>query len=148
MTAASPVDRWFGGRLLSDTAQDGVAALDHHGVRHVFEPPSSQGQYALDLERRDATLAAELAAALTRIDPEMHPLLTWTRLEVLAKITGIPVHLILRDPARARPAANEVVIRQPVHPRYWITIGWQHSDLRKNPEPGSAGTARKRHPFD
>ena len=118
--AVSPADPLFGGKILSASALAGVASIDHRGVRHVFVPPDP-AVYALDVERIDAVLEPELVSALHEISPDVPPLLTWTRVEVIAKLTGVPAHLVLR--AQGRGSGDACDIRHVPHATHWITVG-------------------------
>jgi len=120
--AASPADPLFGGALLSGTTRAGLATVDHHGVRHVFIPASDDGRYAVDFERKDTVLEPEIRSLLGVIAPDTPALLTWTRIEVLAKLTDMPAHLVMRDVAR-QGWARQIDIRHPPHATHWISIG-------------------------
>ncbi|MBN7787203.1 hypothetical protein JYP51_19920 [Ponticoccus gilvus] len=126
--AASPadpqVDPFRGGRLLRGSGAPGPASVDHAGLRLVFVPPAgAAGRFALDVERRDAALSPETEAVLRQIDAAAPPLLTWTRIEVAAKLTGRPAHLVLRA-ARAAGLPPGIETRQLPDPTHWISLGW------------------------
>lgn len=125
--AASPADPrgdpLWGGRLLRGSGAPGPASVDHAGLRLVFVPPAgAAGRFALDVERRDAALSPETETVLRRIAPAAPPLLTWTRIEVAAKLTGRPAHLVLRA-AEAAGLPAGVEIRQLPDPTHWISLG-------------------------
>lgn len=124
--AASPADVPFGGRLLNGSDRAGVASVDHHGVRHVFVPPSDGAIYALDVERKDAVLEPEIGSVLRDISAEV-PLLTWTQIEVAAKLLDRPAHLMMRDAQRQGLAAllsdAGIKICPSPHATHWISIG-------------------------
>mgnify|MGYP003665285858 CR=1 FL=1 len=119
---ASPVDPLFGGALLHDATRVGFAAVDHRGVRHVFVPAADGVPYALDIERKDALLEPETVSILGAIAPDAPALLTWTRIEVLAKLTDVPAHLVMRNVAR-HGWNVQIETRHPPHETYWISIG-------------------------
>ena len=120
--AASPADPLFGGVLLLGDARAGCAATDHAGVRHLFVPPADGARYALDVERRDVLLEPETASALRMAAPDMPPLQVWTRIEVVAKLSNRPAHVVLR--ALGRDGwPPQIEIRHPPSATHWLSIG-------------------------
>lgn len=122
--AASPAERRpFGGEILCHPSAPGPASHDGQGRRFLFRAPPGgdpADRYALDVECRGLPPPAALAAAL---GPRAMAL--WGELEVVAKLSGQPVHLVLRahlagqDP-RAAPGLE---IRRADTAGHWIVLG-------------------------
>jgi hypothetical protein len=91
--------RGFGGAVIASADGGGAASYDARGQRYVLIGAPGA---ALDVERADTVLAAELRALLEMIAPGP-PLQCWTRIEVAAKLLEHPVHLLLRGLAAAPP---------------------------------------------
>lgn len=92
--------RGFGGAVIASADVCGAASYDASGQRYVLIGAPGA---ALDVERADTVLGAELAALLGTISAAP-PLQSWTRIEVAAKLLEQPVHLLLRRLATAPPA--------------------------------------------
>lgn len=114
--------------MILDAGRAGPASHDRTGLRHVFVPsPEAAGwRYALDVERKDTPLDPGLSAVLSALDPSADPLLTWTRIEVAAKLLDRPAHLLLRRAqAQGLPglaAAAGIEVADPPHPHHWISV--------------------------
>lgn len=97
---ADVLARGFGGAVIASADGCGAASYDARGQRYILIGAPGA---ALDVERADTVLAAELAALLGKISAAP-PLQSWTRIEVAAKLLEQPVHLLLRRLAASPPA--------------------------------------------
>jgi len=103
---ADPVARAFGGVVVLDPDGPGPASHDGAGRRFVFRPAETGFRHALDVEPKCTPLPAPLARALGGADPAL-----WTEIEVIAKLTDTPAHLVLRAHAAGagiRPPGLEI----------------------------------------
>jgi hypothetical protein len=121
--AVACVARAFGGRVLRDGCRDGPASHDGRGVRFVFEAPrGDNARYAIDVEPRDLACPGPLASALGPAGLER-----WTEIEVLAKLIGLPAHLVLRavlsGSAWCEPGALGVEVVRKDTAAHWIAVG-------------------------
>ncbi|PJB67205.1 MAG: hypothetical protein CO094_04745 [Anaerolineae bacterium CG_4_9_14_3_um_filter_57_17] len=126
--AASPAEppvvaRAFGGRILCDAHHPGPASHDGAGGRFVFVPAADATgyAYALDVEPRTRPCPAAIAKALGCGNDSDEALRRWTELEVTAKLTETPVHLLLL--AQSRPVENEIQMIRCDTDSHWIAVG-------------------------
>lgn len=127
--AASPADagtdgqvlaRVFGGTIVQSATAPGPASHDGLGRRFVFIPAAGdEGVYALDVEHRRAAMPAQVMDALDTADEAM-AFRRWTALEVVAKLTDVPILSVLRE---ARPPAPGIEIMRADTPVYWVAVG-------------------------
>jgi hypothetical protein len=91
--AASPAEPApFGCTIRADATLRGPASHDGTGRRFVLVPPAGTAlRFALDVERRDRPAPAALARVLGPRAMER-----WGEIEVIAKLTDLPAHLVLR----------------------------------------------------
>ena len=122
--AASPAERRpFGGEILCHPTAPGPASHDGLGRRFLFRPPPGDApglRYALDVECRALPPPGALARVL---GPRAMAL--WGELEMVAKLTGRPVHLVLRDQLAGRDprALPGLEIRRADTAGHWIVLG-------------------------
>lgn len=128
--AVSPVEaillaEAFGGRILRDARHPGPASYDGTGTRFVYVPAATTEtrscRYALDVEARAVACPDSLAAALGCADDPGAALRRWTELEVLAKLTDTPVHLLLR--ARPDKITTGIEITRCDTKTHWVVVG-------------------------
>lgn len=125
--AASPADaplaRIFGGAILRHDRLAGPASHDGEGGRFVFLPPSGAAHaFAIDVEPRHRPAPPALAAALGR-----DAMARWGEIEVMAKLTGLPAHLVLRrvlaGGGAALAAGYGLEIARADTPGHWVVAG-------------------------
>lgn len=113
----------FGGRVICGSLRSGMASYDGFGRRFVYLPPETteaeRYRYAMDVESRQ-TACPELISAAVGEAAET-ALRGWTELEVLAKLTTMPVHLLLRV-KDVRITAGIEIIRCDTE-THWIAVG-------------------------
>lgn len=129
---ASPADRViaraFGGVVMASDTASGAVSYDDHGVRFVFVPPAQDGAaYALDVECRSTPVPASLAAHFGLSDTAFFE--SWTRLEVIAKLTEVPIFQLVKEGLADHMAVKAIEILRADTPTHWIAIG-------KCPNPG------------
>lgn len=123
------VARAFGGVVLMNSARPGPASHDGAGVRFVFvSAPGDPRRYAIDVERRDTPIPAPVARVLGAGDGDAAGR-AWTALEVAAKLTGRPVHLLLLDEEN-QPQVQHVKIVCLVTEDHQIAIGRLQTEMR------------------
>lgn len=110
----------FGGSVVESASLPGPASHDGRGRRFVLVPePGDPATYALDVEPRDGSMPAGVAAALGTCN-EAEAFRRWTELEVEAKLDGTPVLLLLKGVA---PRSHSVTIVRADTAQHWIAIG-------------------------
>jgi hypothetical protein len=108
------VARAFGGLVLRDAARPGPAAHDGAGGRFVLVPADGAA-YAIDVECRGAVPAPLAALGLT--------LEAWTEIEVEAKLTATPAHLVLKARLAGEAAAPGLALQRADTATHLIAVG-------------------------
>ena len=142
--AASPADllsdlaHLWGGTVRPGCVAQAARSYDSTGQGYSFVPAphASEARYALDVELVDQPFDPDLTDRLSQIADTSAPI-TWSRLEVAAKLLDIPVHLCLREALhdalawQKRCAALEITS---------VTVGALHIALGRliTPEQGRA----------
>lgn len=133
---ASPANRIiarvFGGVVICDDTAAGPASYDVHGLRFVFVPAvGDTATYAVDVEHRETAIPAMLEQ---RIGPSFAQDCAsffegWTRLEVIAKLSGHPVLELVRavnGKFSDLPEAG-ISIQRVDTSTHWIAVGQSRS---------------------
>lgn len=100
-----------------------VRAYDDSGICFSFVPVANdEWRYALDVEKRRLDDFSYVRSALGSSDMSM-----WVEIEVLAKLTDKPAHLVLRhvlagDHKRIRGVHGIEIFRMDT-PSHWIAVG-------------------------
>ena len=116
--------RAFGGVVLRSDHMPGPASYDADGQRYVFIAAATDAAaYALDVETVK-TRPPDAVAALFERSGETRPFFhAWTELEVIAKISNMPCHVLLRDGCALARAGRQVTVLRCDGPAHWIAVG-------------------------
>ena len=121
------IARAFGGHVFCHIDHLGPASYDLLGRRYVFLHHPDEFQYALDIECHDGAAPMQVTRYLTKLRIEEPPLKAWTEIEVIAKLTNTPAHLLLRRITTAGGISalrtEGIAIRRVDLPGLWLAVG-------------------------
>lgn len=123
---ASPADqvvaRVFGGIVITDSNASGPASYDVHGLRFVFVPAAQDSAtYAVDVESRNTEVPPFLAQHFAPSDTPFFE--HWTRLEVVAKLSGRPVLELVKESECLSLLDKDMSIQRVDTSTHWIAVG-------------------------
>ena len=120
------VSEAFGGRVMRNVQGPGVASHDGRGTRFVFVPEQNSEsmafRYALDIEDRNKQFPRSIAERLGCAENLDEACRRWTGLEVIAKLTNVPVHCMLLH-AAVLPFPEGAEVHYCYTTDYWIAVG-------------------------